>query len=128
MKKIVITESQLKRLTNNIVLEQQVKLGGIPVSLDLNGDVKTNPNYGTLTFNIGNKKINIRLFTTKKGNVNIVKLIPKDDGIYIKTLMGIEKNLNKDTINKLIEYVNNPIGEVKLDSSILVGDLKAKKI
>jgi hypothetical protein len=129
MKKIILTETQLKKLTNNIVLEQQTNLGGFPVSLDLNGDVNTNPNYGTLTFKIGNKQIKVRLFTTRYGNVNIVKLIPKKDGAFIKTLKGREQILDSDMVSKMIDFIKNPdASDVKLDSSLLIGDLKAKKL
>jgi hypothetical protein len=130
MKKIVISESQLKRLTKSLVTEQtKLNLGGLPVSLDLSGDVKTNPNFGTLTFNIGGKTIKVRLFTTKFGNVNIVELKPKEDGAYIKTLKGREENLDNEMISKLVKFVQSQTSnDIKLDSSFLVGDLKAKKI
>jgi hypothetical protein len=115
MKRLIITENQLKKLTKSLVNEQvQTSLFDVPVTLNLSGDVETNPSYGALTFNVGNKKINVRLFTTRYGNVNIVKLIPKDNGAYIKTLKGREQVLDKDTVNKLIDYIKNPIGEVEV--------------
>jgi hypothetical protein len=140
MKKIVITETQLKRLTKSLVTEQsQINLGGLPVLLNKSGQTpeemekkivpKNNPNFGTLTFNIGGKTVRIRLFTSKYGDVNIVELQPKKDGAYIKTLKGREQNLDSDIVSKIIEFVKNPsLNDVKLDSSFLVGDLKAKKI
>jgi len=132
MKKIILTETQLKTLTKSLATEQtqtQTSLFGVPVTLNLSGNVNTNPSYGTLTFYVGNKKVNVRLRTSRYGNVNIVELIPKNDGAFIKTLKGREQKLDKEIVSKMIDFIKNPnISDVDLDSSILVGDLKAKKI
>jgi hypothetical protein len=142
MKKLVITESQLKRLTKSLVSEQQTNLGGLPVFLDLRGQTPeesqkkevpaSNPNFGTLTFKVGNKQVKIRLFTSRLGNVNIVELTPTTNGAKIVTLKGTEKELDKEIVNTLLKFVQNlqtkPNDTVQLDSSMMTGKLLAKKV
>jgi hypothetical protein len=127
METIIITENQFDRLSKSIITEQEkVKLGKYDVTLNtLN---PSDPNFGTLTFDVQGKMIKIRLYTTILGNVNIVKLIPSDGGVYIKTFKGLEKKLEKGKVDMILNYVENPVGEIKLDSSLATGSLKAKKV
>lgn len=130
MKKIILTESQLKILTKCLVTEQQTNLGGLPVLLDLNGDTSKNPNFGTLIFKVNNQPIKIRLFTEKLGNVNVVKLFPTSNGVNITTLKGTKKELGNDIVNNLTNFVKNQRTNttLELDSSFITGKLFAKKI
>ena len=140
MKKIVITETQLKRLTKSLVTEQQITLGGLSVSLDLKDwdeekklakeRPSNNPNFGTVIFsNQGKNPVRVRLYTSM-GDTNIVKLVPKDGGVYIETLKGKTKQLGKDVVDKLIQFVNTPnikVTKEPLISSMGIG-LYAKKV
>lgn len=127
METIIITENQFDRLSKSIITEQEkVKLGNYDVTL--NTANPSDPNFGTLSFNVKGKMITIRLYTTVLGNVNIIKLSHSDNGVYIKTFKGLEKNLDQDKVDLLLKYVENPVGEIKLDSSLATGSLKAKKV
>jgi hypothetical protein len=36
--------------------------------------------------------------------------------------------LEKGKVDMILNYVENPVGEIKLDSSLATGSLKAKKV
>jgi hypothetical protein len=127
MQRIIVSEKQFERLSKFIITEQEkVRLGNYEVTLNTKND--TDPNFGTLNFNVGGKSVTIRLYTVRRGPVNIIKLIPKKNGAFIETKLGFTKILEQDIVDKLLSYVRNPVGEIELDSNILTGKLMAKKV
>ena len=124
MKKIVISESQLKKITKSLIAEQSTNQTSIEGRKAI-----INPD-GTLSIlnNIG-KYIKIRLMTKNMGDVNVVKFVKTKKGNYqIETKLGVNKIFDLEKVKKLLNFVDstekisNPI-----DSSLLTGPLTAEK-
>lgn len=124
MKKIIITESQLKKITKLLVMEQSnsINIEGRNGFINSDGTISLLNKFG--------KQIKIRLKTDRLGDVNIVKFLKKDDGNYeIETRKGTNKEFNIKKVNSLINFVDSSeTSSSPLDSSMLVGNLKAYKV
>lgn len=124
MKKIVITESQLKAITKLLVTEQSANINIEGRKGEINPD-------GTISLlNRLGQKIKIRLKTARLGDVNIVKFIKKEDGNYeIETKMGTNKEFKLDKVNQLLNFIDSSNTKSSaLDSSIITGPLTAHKV
>jgi hypothetical protein len=122
MKKIVITESQLKKLTKFLVTE----------SIDYNGNtISYNPD-GTINVN----KVKIRLIHTNKPiigqgqyEINIVDLKLENDGLHFKTKMGISKVIPTNVLYVLTNYAkSNDRNDKYLMDGKSAGKIYAKKL
>lgn len=124
MKKIIITENQLKKIAELLITEQSdnINIEG------RNGVI--NPDGTISLLNKIGKQIKIRLKTDRLGDVNIVKFIKNDDGDYeIKTKKGRNEIFNIKKVKSLINFIDSSESvSSALDSSLLVGDLKAHKV
>lgn len=120
MKKIIITENQLRKITESL-LDESSDIMGLKIKVNDDGTVSFYKKDG--------QKINIR-FSTRYGNVNITNIIEKDGSYYITTIRIKEpQEINQDGVKKLIEYINAQQTEpVKILWNIKIGDLIAKKV
>lgn len=124
MKKIVISESQLKKITKSLIAEQatnQTSIEGRKAIINPDGTLSILNNIG--------KFIKIRLKTENMGDVNVVKFVKTKKGNYqIETKLGVNKIFDLEKVKKLLNFVDsteeisNPI-----DSSLLTGTLTAQK-
>lgn len=122
MKKIIITEAQLKKITESLVNES--------VITDIMGVKAEVNNDGTVSFyRKDNQKITIR-FTTRYGKANITSITEKDGSYYITTIkVTTPQEIGADGVKKLIDYVNSPEKEpVKILWNLKIGDLMANKV
>jgi hypothetical protein len=122
MKKILITESQLKRLTKNLVTENIV-YNGNKISYNSDG-----------TINVNN--IKIRLIHTNKPligkgeyEINIVELKLEKDGLHFTTKMGISKVIPLNVLIVLTNYAKSKDTNDKyLMDGKSAGDVYARKV
>jgi len=124
MKKIIITESQLKAITKLLVTEQ---------SANINIEGRNGEIYDDGTISLANKsgaKIRIRLKTSILGDVNIVKFQKNEDGDYqILTKKGLNKDFPLDKVKMLINFIDSPkTVSPAIDSSFATGKLTAHKV
>lgn len=127
MKKIIITETQLKKITKLLISEQKMtNIEGRKTTINPDGTLSILDKLG--------RAVKIRLKTGRKimGNdlVNIVKFFRKEDGDYeIETLKGTNKTFELDKVKQLINFVDSSDMESNpLDSSMITGPLKAFKV
>lgn len=113
MKKIIITETQLKKITKALLNEQNNvrNLAGLITYLNTN-----NPNdekkFGTLSVkNQSGKIVNIRFYAEsfiKNAIINIVDLITNEDNsVHLKFKSGREKTINSNIVSNVINYIND---------------------
>lgn len=124
MKKIVITESQLERLTKSLVTENIAHNGN---QINYNSD-------GTINVN----NVKIRLIHTKNPTpfsgdgpweINIVKLNKQDKGLDFETKKGKKGLIPVNVLDDLIIYAKSSDRNNKfLMSGGLAGDILAKKV
>jgi hypothetical protein len=124
MKRILLTETQLLRLTKSLVRENIIHNGH---------NINYNPD-GTINVN----KIKIRLLHTQnpldlfnKGpwEINIVKLNKQDKGLDFETKKGKKGLIPIKVLDDLINYVNsNDRNNKLLMNGGLAGDILAKKV
>jgi len=119
MKKIIITESQLKKITEILILEEELT--------DIMG-IKAQVNKdGTVSFIRQDKKTIIIRFTTRYGNANITSITEQDGSYFITTRMvNTPQIIDNDGVKILVNFVNNPKKDgVKILWNIKIGDLVA---
>ncbi len=124
MKKIVITEAQLKNLTKFLVTEN-IEINGSNISYNPDGTINVNG-------------VKIRLIHTQnplplsgKGpwEINIVKLNKQDKGLDFETKKGRKGLIPFNVLNGLISYVkSNDRNNKYLMDGGPAGDILAKKV
>lgn len=122
MKKIIITETQLKKITESLVIESNIT--------DIMGvRAEVNPE-GTVSFYRKDKQKIVIRFTTRFGDANITSITEQDGSYYITTRMvTTPQEIDSDGVKKLIDFVNSSEKKpVKILWNIKTGDLMAKKV
>jgi len=128
MKKIVITETQLKRLTKFLVTE----------SVNYNDTIISYNPDGTISVKDKSIDVKIRLIHTKNPTplsgdgpweINIVNLNLQDKGLNFETKKGRKGLIPKNVLDSLINYVksNDRNNKFLMDGG-LAGQIFAKKV
>jgi hypothetical protein len=127
MKKILLTETQLKKLTKSLLIENVIYKGN---KITVNGDGTINVNNVKIRLTHSNNPIPL----SGKGpwNINITKIWITNDGLRFDTIKRKNKEdniLSYDILDKLINYTKQRNDEsLSLMSNMLVGDIKANKV
>jgi hypothetical protein len=122
MKKVIrLTESDLRRIVLRVIEESTAS------SNNLLGRNFTINSDGTISIaNNQNKLQKIRLYT-KLGDMNIIKITPTSNGYKI-TGGKMSKDVDSDTVKKVINFVDTGSPSVIESGSWVEPDLKLKKV
>jgi hypothetical protein len=122
MKKVIrLTESDLRRIVLRVIEESTTSANNL-----LGRNYTINPD-GTISIaNNQNKLQKIRLYT-KLGDMNIIKITPTSNGYKI-TGGKMSKDVDSDTVKKVINFVDTGSPSVIESGSWVEPDLKLKKV
>jgi len=99
MKKITLTETELVNLIKKVISES--------ATVNLNGRTLQIPGDGTiLVQDVKGKMIKVKM-SSNLGDINVAKIDKTNDGYSVTGRSGMSKNIDNETVNKIISFVDN---------------------